>query len=134
MSPEKQAGAFFLTTAGEYGPLTRPRACWVRGRLRNDRRDDYMLVGIDPPLIGQRFGLGAQDIPYLILSTRHAGHTLFPIDEWPAHVYVARLLDESVIQAQRFISNQVELIAWGLLFKSFEDAQAEAQKFDNANL
>lgn len=120
---------FYLTTAGEYSLLSRPRACRVLRRLRDDRRDDYMLVEITPALIGQSFGLGAQDVTKLILSTRHQGHTLFPIDEWPVYVYVARPVEEKVIEAGVFGREQVQLIAWGMLFQNYEDAEKEALQY-----
>jgi len=120
---------FYLTTAEEYGLLSLPRACRQLGRFADVNRDDYMLVEIDPPLIGQSFGLGDKDITRLLLSTRHQGHSLFPIDEWPAHVYVTRLLDQKVISNNRFSAQQVELIAWGLLFRNYSEAEAHAKKF-----
>jgi len=113
---------FYLTTAGEFEPLREPRACTTVGRVRDSRRDDYMLVEIDPPLPGQQFGLGEKDISLLILSTRHVGHTLFPIAEWPCYIYVARILDEAVLTSGSFSANQVDLIAKGTLYRSAEDA------------
>src|SRR5690349_5287861 len=89
---------FFLTTAGELRELlVEPRACWNRGRLRDGFRDDYMLVEISPVLIGQGFGLGSVDITQLIISTRFQGTTLYPVSEWPSHVYVYRILDDTIL-------------------------------------
>ena len=93
---------FFLdpTDGGNQRDLGSPeaevRACWVQGRLRNSGRDDFALVLIEPPLIGQPYGLGDRDIDRVLLATRHAGRTLFPVTEWPALVYVIRVLDERV--------------------------------------
>lgn len=42
---EKGNPNFYLTTAGEYKLLSKPRACWFVRRLRDINRDDYMLVG-----------------------------------------------------------------------------------------
>lgn len=61
---------FYLTAAGESEKLAVPRACWVKGRLKDHVRDDHMLIRIEPPLVGQGFGLGDKDIFDLIISTR----------------------------------------------------------------
>jgi hypothetical protein len=120
---------FFLSTAGEYEPLAAPRACWQNARLRDDVRDDHMLVDIEPALDGQRFGLGATDIRQLIISARHGGQTLYPISEWPFSVYVARIVDKAVLESHVFTREQVELIAWGTLFPTREEASDHAKRF-----
>jgi hypothetical protein len=122
---------FYLSTAGEFDPLSNPRECQEVSRLCDAVRDDYMLVEIDPPLSGQQFGLGDADVTHLILSSRHEGHTLYPVSEWPAFVYVARVVDPSLTAQRMFRDDQVELIAWGTLFRSFEEAAAHARKFGN---
>lgn len=120
---------FYMSTAGEYEPLAAPRACWQRMRLRDDARNDHMLIDIDPPLDGQRFGMGATDITQLIISARHQGQTLYPISEWPFFVYVTRIVDRAIIESRSFTREQVELIAWGGLFRTCEGASDHAQRF-----
>ena len=122
---------FFLSAAGEYKPLSQPRACWTKARLRDPVRDDYMLIEIDPVLIGQPFGLGDKDVSRLILSSRHQGYTLYPVTEWPSHVYVTRILDEAVLQTLSFSKGQVELIAWAMIFRTMEEAEAHARKLNS---
>jgi hypothetical protein len=119
---------FYLSSAGEYQPLTEPRACWTRARLRDPARDDHMLVEIDPPLVGQGFGLGDKDITQLIISGKYQGDSLFPITAWPLSVYVARILDEGIVESRSFTRDQVELIAWAMLFRTFDEAAAHAAK------
>jgi hypothetical protein len=101
-----------------------PRACWRKARLRDMGRDDWMLVAIEPPVIGQPYGLGREDIYQLLLATRHQGQTLFPVSEWPAHVYVVRILDKSVLDQEEFGASQTEIIEWGVLHRTYEDAIA----------
>lgn len=113
---------FFMSTAGEYRPLADPRACRKISRLRDAVRDDYMLIEIEPVLNGQQFGLGATEIKTLLISTRIEGQTLFPISQWPAYVYVARILDDAFLISGEFTSHQVELIAWGALFPTLGEA------------
>lgn len=112
---------FVLCTEGR-DELSYPRACWRRKRLRDVFRNDYLVVDIEPPIIGQRYGLGDKEITQLILATRHQGVTLFPVTEWPAHVYVCRILDDAILSQDVFESHQVEMITWGIIFRSLSDA------------
>lgn len=126
---KRKSPDFYLSTAGEYGALAAPRACWQKARLRDDTRDDYMLIDIQPALDGQRFGLGGKDITSLVLSSRHVGQTLFPPSEWPAFVYVARILDDAVFSSVSFTNEQVQLIAWGTVFRTPEEAADYAARY-----
>jgi hypothetical protein len=128
MPPENPPPDFYLSTAGEYEPLAAPRACWNIARLRDGTRDDWMLVAVEPVLVGQRFGLGPSDISHLIIGTKLQGQSLFPISQWPVYVYVARVLEDSVLRTQVFEKQQVELIAWGMLFRTHDEALAVARR------
>lgn len=119
---------FYLTTVGENPDLADPRCCRATDRLKDQKRDDYMLVEIDPPLSGQRYGFKGVDIDRLILSTTMSGETLFPIAKWPASVYVAIILDESILLDRQFKENQVRLIARGFLYSTEEEAKAILKK------
>jgi hypothetical protein len=107
---------FFLTARGEIvGDLAISRACWTKERLKDEVRDDHMLIEIDPPIIGQAYGLGGSDIKYLVISCRYTNSTLFPVDEWPCHVYISRILDQNVLDTLKFSKEQIEIIAWGMI-------------------
>jgi hypothetical protein len=69
------------------------------------------------PLSPQPYGLGDRDIERVLLATRHAGRTLFPLTEWPAFVYVIRIVDDTILETRQFSADQVRLILWGVLFK-----------------
>jgi len=118
---------FFLSTAGEYEPLAAPRSCWSKGRLRDEIRDDYMLIDIEPSLDSQCLSLVPSDITSLVISSRHRGQTLFPISEWPSFVYVSRILDSEILASLTFSRAQVELIAWGVLFRTLQEASSHAE-------
>ncbi len=120
---------FFLSAAGESEGLAHPRCCWEKARLRDAVRDDHMLIEIEPALVGQSYALGGHDITELIISTRYEGSSLFPIEEWPCHVYIARILDDAVASTLTFTRNQVEIIAWGMIFRTLDEANAHARKF-----
>ncbi len=121
---DAKAPDFYLSTAGEYEGLAVPRACRIEARLSDRVRVDHLLVRIDPPLEGQGFGLGSRDIKQLVLTVIFDGTALFPIKEWPAHVYVARILDDSIVATGSIGSGQVQIIAWGTLFRTLAEATA----------
>ena len=113
----------FYLASTENAELTMPRRCWSIKRLATDSRDDLLLAKIDPPLLGQRYGLGEQDIDYVLLAPRHKGGSLFPINEWPLYVHVARLLIKDVQMHKKLDTGEFELIAWAELYKTEKDAE-----------
>jgi hypothetical protein len=121
---------FFLSTAGELEDLAAPRACWIQGRLRDRVRDDHMLIKIDPPFIGQKHDLLDGGTASLLISGRYKGISLFPIMEWPCHIYVSQVLDQTIIETLYFSREQIDLIAWGMLFRTLEEASAHAKRFE----
>jgi len=88
-----------------------------------------MLVEIEPPLVWQVRSSTEEVIGRLVLATRHEGETLYPvfrvlpIRKWGLCVYVVRLLDESNITSGWIREWEVELIAWGSVFRNREDAE-----------
>jgi hypothetical protein len=112
---------FFLASTEGYG-LEAPRRCYRLRRVPGRAVDDYLVIRIDPPLGGQRFGLGDRDIDKLVIATRHQGSTLFPISEWPTHVHVARMLG-SAEKRDSFGTGDLEAIGWGELYRTEDDAR-----------
>jgi len=125
---EHQADFFLSAAAEASGDMAIPRACWAKGRLRNSRRDDYMLVEVEPPIIGQAYGLGGQDITEVIISSRHRSFSLFPVSDWPCDVYVSRILDDRVVNTSVVEEGQIELMAWGRIYRTLAEANAEAKR------
>ena len=118
------AADFYLSCAGEMrGDLATPRACKVKSRL-SDAVNEHMLIEIDPPLIGQAYGLGSHDVVELVLSARHQSSFLFPVTEWPTFVYVSRIIDDAVVRNLVIMDGQVEIIGWGAVFRTLDDALA----------
>ena len=123
---------FFLSAAGEMrGDLTTPRQCWVKSRLRDSDRDDYFLIEVNPPVIGQEYGLGSSDISELILSARWQGHSLHPLSSTSCSVYISRMLDDQVKETLAITKGQLELIGWGMVFDSVDKAILHADQFRN---
>jgi hypothetical protein len=94
--------------------------------LSGDSRDDYLLARIDPPVMGQPFGLGGRDIDQVILATRHAGASLFPIEQVPVYVHVARPLVP--IEGRDLVhDDEMESIAWAEIYDTEGAARAKAR-------
>ena len=115
---------FYLASAD--GVLfEKPRRCWRGKRIATNDRNDLLLIRIDPPLDGQNYG-GSRDIDLLLVAPRHEGGSLFPINEWPIFVHIARPLIENAEKRESLQSNEIESIAWGELYQTEEDARSKA--------
>jgi len=71
-----------------------------------------MLCEIDPPIVGQPYGLGGQDIHRVVIASRHSGHSIFAISDWPAYVHVARLARNISDDKFAIAENDIESIGW----------------------
>lgn len=127
---ESEADFFLCAVAEVRGDLAIPRACWAKGRLRDNLRDDYMLIQVEPSIIGQEYGLGSKNIANVVISARYQSSSLFPVSEWPCDVYVARILDETIIKTSVIEEGEIELIAWGRIYRTLAEADAEVKKFE----
>ncbi len=81
-----------------------------------------MHMWVDPPIIGQPFGLGGEDISDIIVSPRYEGDSLFPIQRYPVAIHIYRPLDQGVFARERFKPEEIEMIAWGELYRTAEEA------------
>ncbi|KAF0163897.1 MAG: hypothetical protein FD157_2576 [Rhodocyclaceae bacterium] len=115
---------FYLASSEGYH-LEEPRSCKRIKRVRSDNRDDLLLVRVEPPLIGQIYGLGGSDIDTLLVATRHKGDSLFPAKEWPVFVHVARLFIENPEEREQIHDNEFESIGWAELYATEEAARAK---------
>jgi hypothetical protein len=113
---------FYLASTEGYD-FEGPRKCWRIRRLTTLHRNDLLLIRIDPPLIGQHYGLGGHDIDFVIVATRHEGATLFPITTWPVYVHVARLLIDLPEDVSELHDHDFQSIAWAELYKTEKDAR-----------
>jgi len=112
---------FFLASLEGYG-MEAPRRGFRIRRLCGDHRDDYLLARIEPPVLGQPFGLGANDIDHVILASRHVGESLFPIERWPVFVHVARPLVP--IEGRDVLhDDEMESIAWAEIYQTEDEAR-----------
>lgn len=80
-----------------------------------------MLVAVEPPVAGPPYGLGTENICYLLLATEWEGCTLWLPSKWPIPVYVLHLLSTSDIDQTEIDQSQAQLIEWGELHPTCEE-------------
>jgi hypothetical protein len=113
-------GFFLISTEG---PIPgEPHHCVPIKRLRDEVRDDYLLVSVDPP-IKPDISVVGEAIHELVLATRLADESLFPISPWPCYVYVGRLRGASPA-TETITKEDLQILTFGNLFKTAEEARA----------
>lgn len=110
---------FVMTSSEGYG-LEEPRDCVVLQWFDGDRPSKYVLVSIDPPLVGQRYGLGSRDVSEVVLASRHV-HSLYPMTKWPAYVHVSLPLADVRQKPGHLGKADLHLIGWGEIYRKRED-------------
>ena len=97
------------------------RTCVVQKRLRFRTGKECALVKVSPPVIGQDYGL-VDDIDLFVITNRHEGEGLSPIKEFPCFVFIARPLIEDIEARDEIEKDDVEIVAWGELYRTKVDA------------
>lgn len=118
----EQRPSFYLASA-ESRPTLAPRECFIEERLAVEGRDDYLRVRIEPPIIGQPYGLGDKDIEDVVLATRYADTTLHPISEWPMTVFVCRIINDKIRHSGKASAKDLEVILIGELYRTLAEAE-----------
>ena len=114
----------FVLDPTDTGDLRLLRQCWNVRRLGDGIRDDYLLVRVAPPFEGEKYGRRSDEtIDHVLLCARHRGHTLFPVTEWPEHVYVATVDSGVLAGATSFQTEQATLITWGIIYPTEDQAR-----------
>jgi len=129
----EQEPKFYLAST-DSSPALAPRKCFVEEKLAAiEGRDDYLRVRIEPPIIGQPYGLGDKDIEDVVLATRYAGTTLHPISEWPMVVFVCRIVNEKIRYSGKASAKDLEVILIGELYPTLMEAD-ESIKYEDRRI
>ncbi len=99
------------------------RKCRFLKKLIFDTGKECMLVELDPPVNGQDFGI-SEDIKRVVLSSRHEGDSLFPVKEFPCFVFITTSLVEDITACERITNSDLQILAWGELYRTASDADA----------
>jgi len=96
------------------------RECRILETLTFDTGKVAVRARLWPPVIGQDFNRA--DIEEVVLTTRHKGASIAPIDEFPCFVFITipRTGLETVSSPIR--KDDLQILAWGELYRSREDA------------
>ena len=81
-------------------------------QLRGLHRNDFLLVLLEPTIIGPNYGLGGTDISGVVLVSRLVGESLAPISRWPVAVNVARPLVGDLAKKGTISDDEIKLIVW----------------------
>lgn len=114
---------FFLGSSEHRDDWARARACWVTMQLPDLDGRASVLVEIEPPVIGQPFGMGAVDIVHLILAARSRLSSFKEPINYPMSVLVYRQLNISVTEQENVQLSDMRLDAWGEIYPTMEAAE-----------
>jgi hypothetical protein len=81
---------------------------------------DCLAVRVDPPIIGPWHGPGLTEV---ILASRFADESLFPIVRWPVHVHMARVVSLPLDRVV-FSPEDIEVVAWAEIHEDEASARA----------
>jgi hypothetical protein len=101
------------------------RECTFLRVIRFGTGKPCAIVRLNPGVAGQDFGV-AGEMETFVLATRFEGASLAPIDEFPCFVFIGRPSDQWDASSDEITPAQVDVIAWGELYRSAEDAAAHS--------
>jgi hypothetical protein len=95
-----------------------PRRCCSVRRIDVLPRGSALLVKVEPPVDGTKYGLNQRDISMVLLT---ADNDLFPIREWPKRVHVHLPLVDPEMETP-MTWDMAKRIAWGNLYLDPKEA------------
>jgi len=116
---------FFLACT-ELNSVFDVRTCYIDHRLTVMDRDDYLLVSIFPTIL---LSNEEENIDKVVLAVRFQENTLFPINEWPMHVNVCKILNDSINITGCACADDIKVIFWGTLFETYDAARKETDLY-----
>lgn len=107
--------------------MEQPRRAWRLKRLASEHRDDLLLLRVDPPISFQdEHGFESRPLHQVIVASRFREEPLFPITQWPVHVYVLESLVPDPERRDRLQKTEYQLVAWAELYPTEEDARRKS--------
>jgi len=101
--------------------LSDPRECEFLRELRFSTGKECVIAKLSPGINGEEFGI-VGDIETVILSARYEGASITSIKECPFFVFVALSHIKCLEKYEEIEVDDVEIIAWGELYRSRSDA------------
>ena len=126
---ERAMADFYLGGGQGFDFTSEPRACTILGAATAGKRTDGLLVAVEPPLPGERFGYSGL-IDKVILFLRHKGVRLSDVGGSEPVVVNIHLPDEHEPNRPAVGSkSQYAILDWGLLFPSEHDARTSIWRY-----
>jgi hypothetical protein len=97
------------------------RECRILETLAFDSGKVAVRARLSPPVVGQDFGR-SEDLEEVVLTTRHEGASLVPIDKFPCFVFIAIPQTGLGTITTPIREDELVILAWGELYRSSEDA------------
>ena len=112
----------FYLSSTESTTFSLPRLCKIVKRLKDRHGNFGAWIEVEPPVPGQLFFQGANDISNFAIFPRFEGSSLFPVNEWPLRVYICRFICSVSKELTSVGPDDVELTAWGEIYPTLEEA------------
>jgi len=87
------------------------------------KRDDILLVRIDPPLPGALYGLDRGRNDVVIIAPYFQGTSIFPVSKWPVAVHVGHLLIDDPETRDTLEDGEFKSVALGEIYRSEDDVR-----------
>ena len=113
---------YFLSSLEDQS-FENPRECILQKKIFFDTGKECFIACINPPQVGQIYGLGGEDIKYLFLSARHQGNDISDIQEFPCFVHILIPVNKDVLKKDVLAKEDFHHISWGELYRTKEDAE-----------
>jgi hypothetical protein len=101
------------------------RECHFERSLTFDTGKGAVVARVSPPVLGQDFNR-LSDIETVILSARHEGVSIDPVSEFPCFVFITIPRIGSDVLQSPLRSDDLEVVGWGELYRTREDAERHA--------
>ena len=107
----------FYLYSSEFHGFETPRACSIVKDVDIPVFSGKgLLVEVEPPIMGQPYGFGGDDIHLIVLTPRFQGVSLSAIREWPCHVHI--LCSSIIANGEDFPDARSVLnLAWGEIYQ-----------------
>jgi hypothetical protein len=115
---------FFLASREHRDDWSKVRCCSVIRSMKDTAGKEYFCVSIEPPVIGQPYGLGDRNITAVFVTPHYDGASLSPLSDNPLPVLIFRPMDDMMPDTNPIDLQRLKLAAWGEIYKSKAEAEA----------
>jgi hypothetical protein len=110
-------------TSTEDVTWSQPRAAWRRGVVAGpDPARALLVLAIDPPAVGQPFGLGGDDVRQIVVTPVDPQDSVDPL-RLPVDVHILLPRTPWTPAVERYASGELRNVARGRLVASWEQAE-----------